>query len=78
MKDFNSYKLRVEHSVADRGPHSWILSAVLHGTKENHADGGKLERTILGGYVRYFFNRTYGFYATTWKDLSTTTRRPPA
>ena len=69
MKDFNSYKLRIEHSVADRGPHSWILSAVLHGTKENHDQGSKLERTILGGYVRYFYNRTYGFYATTWKDL---------
>jgi hypothetical protein len=69
IKDFNSYKLRVEHSVADRGPHSWIASAVLHGMKENHEDGGKLERTILGGYVRYFYQRTYGFYATMWKDL---------
>jgi hypothetical protein len=69
IEKFHSYKLRVEHSVADRGPHSWILSAVLHGTKEDHTNGGKLERTILGGYARYFFNRTYGFYATVWKDL---------
>lgn len=69
IKDFSSYKLRVEHSVADRGPHSWILSAVYTATKENHVDGGKLERSVLGGYVRYFFNRTYGFYATAWKDM---------
>lgn len=66
---FRSYKLRVEHSVADRGPHSWIASAVLHGTKEDHTDGGRLERTILGGYLRYFYKRTYGFYTTMWKDL---------
>lgn len=70
IKDFRSYKLRVEHSVADRGPHSWIASVVYHGTKENHDDGGKLERTILGGYLRYFYNRTYGFYTTIWKDMT--------
>ena len=69
IEDFSSYKLRVEHSVADRGPHSWIASAVYHHMKEDHKDGGSLERNILGGYVRYFFNRTYGFYATMWKDL---------
>ena len=69
VEKFNSYKLRVEHSVADRGPHSWIASAVYHHTKEDFKGGGGLERSILGGYVRYFYQRTYGFYATYWKDL---------
>lgn len=69
IQEFNSYKLRIEHSVADRGPHSWIASAVLTGTEEDHKDGGSLERTVLGGYLRYFYNRTYGFYTTVWKDL---------
>jgi hypothetical protein len=66
---FSSYKLRVEHSVADLGPHSWIASAVYHHTKEDFKGGGGLERNILGAYVRYFYQRTYGFYATAWKDL---------
>lgn len=69
IADFTSYKLRVEHSVADRGPHSWILSAVYTAMEEDHKDGGSLERSIFGGYVRYFYNRTYGFYATAWKDI---------
>ena len=42
---------------------------MYHATKENHTNGGGLDRSILGGYVRYFWNRTYGFYATYWKDL---------
>jgi hypothetical protein len=69
VEKFSSYKLRVEHSVADRGPHSWIASAVYHATSEDLRGGGKVERSILGGYVRYFYNRTYGFYATLWKDI---------
>jgi hypothetical protein len=69
IKDFTSYKLRIEQGVADLGPHSWIVSAVLHGAKENIAGGGKIERTILGTYARYFYNRTYGFYTTWWRDL---------
>jgi hypothetical protein len=69
VKDFKSYKLRIEQGVADLGPHSWIVSAVLHGAKENFVGGGDLERTILGAYVRYFYQRTYGFYATWWRDL---------
>src|SRR5262249_50023452 len=69
IKDFKSYKLRVEHAVADRGPHSWIASAVYHWAKENVDGGGKVERSIFGVYARYFYMRTYGFYATWWKDV---------
>ena len=60
IKDFNSYKLRVEHSVADRGPHSWIASAVYAYKQENYVSGGKVERGIIGIYGRYFYDRTYG------------------
>ena len=69
IKDFTSYKLRVEHSVADRGPHSWIASAVFHSARENIVGGGKVERDIFGVYARYFYQRTYGFYTTWWRDL---------
>lgn len=70
IDDFRSYKLRVEHSVADRGPHSWIASAVYHYMKQNVVGGGNIERDIFGVYLRYFYKRTYGFYTTWWKDLS--------
>jgi hypothetical protein len=69
IKRFYSYKLRVEHSVADLGPHSWIASAVYHWKKENYESGGNAERAIAGLYLRYFYQRTYGFYTTWWKDL---------
>lgn len=69
VSKFNSYKLRVEHSVADLGPHSWILSAVYHGDKEDFVSGGHLRRDVFGVYARYFFERTYGFYTTWWKDV---------
>jgi hypothetical protein len=72
IDDFRSYKLRVEHSVADRGPHSWIASGVYHYMKQNIVGGGNNERKILGFYARYFYNRTYGFYATYWRDLDYT------
>jgi len=70
IKDFKSYKLRVEHAVADRGDHSWIASAVLHGMTENYVSGAKSERQIFGVYGRYFYKRTYGAYGTWWKDMS--------
>ncbi len=72
IDDFSSNKLRVEHSVADRGPHSWIASAVYHDLKMNIVGGGKIERDVFGVYGRYFYNRTYGFYATWWRDLDYT------
>jgi hypothetical protein len=70
VKDFKSYKLRVEHSVADLGSHSWVASAVYHWKKENYVSGANAERSILGGYLRYFYQRTYGFYTTVWKDIN--------
>jgi hypothetical protein len=69
IKDFKSYKLRIEQGVADLGPHSWIASAVYHGATENVVGGGKIERDILGVYLRYFYQRTYGFYTTWWRDI---------
>jgi hypothetical protein len=69
IKDFKSYKLRIEQGVADLGPHSWIASAVYHGARENIVGGGKVERDILGVYLRYFYQRTYGFYTTWWRDI---------
>ena len=70
IRKFDSYKLRVEHSAADVGPHSWIASAVYHHKKEQYQSGGMVERDIIGLYARYFYQRTYGFYATWWKDVN--------
>jgi hypothetical protein len=69
VKDFKSYKLRVEYGAADRGPHSWIASAVYHWNQDNLEGGGEVERAIIGTYLRYFYKRTYGFYTTWWKDV---------
>ncbi len=63
IKNFTSYKLRWESSVADRGSHSWIASAVYHPMKENLVGGGSVERDLFGVYLRYFYKRTYGFQA---------------
>ena len=46
--------------MADRGPHSWIASAVYAYKQENYVSGGKVERGIIGIYGRYFYDRTYG------------------
>ena len=70
VKDFKSWKLKAEWSAADRGPHTWFASAVLHGMKQDFESGGSVERDIFGVTLRYFFQRTYGFetyYRKDWK-----------
>jgi hypothetical protein len=42
---------------------------VYHSAKENLVGGGKVERDIIGTYLRYFYKRTYGFYTTWWRDV---------
>ena len=42
---------------------------MYHGATENIVGGGKIERDILGVYLRYFYQRTYGFYTTWWRDI---------
>lgn len=69
VDDFTSYKIRFDQTVADRGVHTWTASAVLHGMDQDFENGGGAERTILGGTLRYMYNRTYGFMVAVRDDL---------
>jgi hypothetical protein len=60
VRDFDSYKVSLQHSAADLGPHSWYAGVTLTGMTENFESGGKVEDQLWGAYVRYFFQRTYG------------------
>jgi len=60
VDDFFSYKLSVQQAVADRGPHTWYAAATLHSMKQDFVSGAEVERTVLGGTLRYFYKRTYG------------------
>jgi hypothetical protein len=69
VKDFFSYKIRAEHTAADLGPHTWLVSAMYHYEKDNLSGGGNVERAQLGLYARYFFMRTYGIQANWVKEV---------
>jgi hypothetical protein len=72
VKDFNSYKLRVEWSAADLGPHTFWAGIAYNPMKENFVSGGKVERNVYGGLVRYFFKRTYGVELFWWDNAKYT------
>lgn len=69
VDDFASYKLRADQTVADWGVHTWTAAAVLHGMSQDFVNGGGADRTIIGGSVRYMYNRTYGFEVATRQDV---------
>lgn len=66
---FNTYGLRAEWDVADRGVHSWVFLTKLLGTKQDYVSGATAKRDVLGATIRYFFKRTYGFEASLYRDL---------
>lgn len=63
VDDFRTYQFRIEHSVADMGPHSWIALFALNGTKQDYKSGASAKRDLVGAYIRYFYQRTYGVSA---------------
>jgi hypothetical protein len=65
---FRSWKFKAEWGAADRGPHSWFGSFVVHGMDQDFKSGGNVKRTIWGATWRYFWQRTYGFEAYYRKD----------
>ena len=65
---FNTYSIRAEWDVADRGPHSWVLMGKLDGTKQDYKSGATAKRDVMGVIGRYFYKRTYGFEAYYWRD----------
>jgi hypothetical protein len=66
---FNTYSWRIEHTAADRGPHSWVALIEGNGTKQNYKSGASAKRDDIGVYLRYFYLRTYGFQASYAHDL---------
>jgi hypothetical protein len=60
VKDFDSFRLSLEHSAADRGVHTWYAAVAFLTMRQNFESGGKVEDTLWGAYLRYFYTRTYG------------------
>ena len=60
VRDFDSFRLSLEHSAADRGSHTWYAAATLLTMTQNFDSGAKVEDTQYGAYLRYFYQRTYG------------------
>ena len=60
VRDFDSLRLSLEHSAADRGSHTWYAATTLMTMKQDFQSGAKVEDTQMGAYLRYFYQRTYG------------------
>jgi hypothetical protein len=60
VRNFDSFRLSLEHSAADRGPHTWYAATTFLTMKQNFESGAKVEDTQMGAYLRYFYARTYG------------------
>jgi len=60
VQDFDSFRLSLEHSAADRGSHTWYAAATVLTMTQNFESGAKVEDTQMGAYLRYFYQRTYG------------------
>ncbi len=63
VKKYNTYRLKAEHVVADRGSHSWVAALQFAGIKQDFVSGGSAKHDSGSLYLRYFYNRTYGFEA---------------
>ena len=74
---FASYKLRVDWTGADHGPHSWAGLVQLHGMHQDFDSGGEVDKQIFAIVGRYFYNRTYGIEAY-WRDNLTYEYTTPA
>jgi hypothetical protein len=66
---WHTYAWRAEWDVADLGPHSWVAMVQGDGVKQDFKSGGNVKRDLAGVYLRYFYKRTYGFYASYAHDF---------
>ncbi|HEY1991143.1 MAG TPA: hypothetical protein VGH71_01690, partial [Gammaproteobacteria bacterium] len=72
-----SWRLAWHNSVADMGNHSWFAGADVAAQRQSFPDGAKASYMGIGGGIRYFYNRTYGFevgaqHATKWDYTAST------
>ena len=61
VDSFDTYSWRIEHTAADRGPHSWVAMIQGNGTKQDYRSGASAKRDLVGLYLRNYYLRTYGF-----------------
>jgi hypothetical protein len=69
VDSFNTYSWRIEHTAADRGPHSWVAMIQGNGTKQDYVSGASAKRDNVGLYLRYYYMRTYGFQVSWYHDF---------
>ena len=55
VRNFDSFRLSLEHSAADRGPHTWYAATTFLTMTQNFESGAKVEDTQMGAYLRYFY-----------------------
>jgi hypothetical protein len=60
VEDFDSFRVSLEHSAADRGSHTWYAATTLLTMTQHFESGAKVTDTQMGAYLRYFYQRTYG------------------
>lgn len=70
VSKFNTWGLRAEWDVADRGVNSWVAMAKIMGTKQNYVSGASAKRDVMGATLRYFYKRTYGVELSLYRDMS--------
>jgi hypothetical protein len=59
--DFVRTLAEVHYGFIDKGPHSVSSAAGLSHTKETYDDGAEIKQMAVGGRLRYYYDRTYGF-----------------
>ncbi|HVO88053.1 MAG TPA: hypothetical protein VMV45_05895 [Casimicrobiaceae bacterium] len=67
---WKTWSYRAEWDVADMGPHSWVAMFQGNGVRQDFVSGGSVKRDLAGLYLRYFYKRTYGFYASWAHDFN--------
>lgn len=57
----NAWRFAWHNSVADMGNHSWFAGADIAAEHQSFPNGAWVSYEGIGGGIRYFYNRTYGF-----------------
>jgi len=57
----NAWRFAWHNSVADMGNHSWFAGADIAAEHQSFPNGARATYEGIGGGIRYFYNRTYGF-----------------
>jgi hypothetical protein len=69
VSKFNTWDIRAEWDVADRGVHSWVAMSKFMSNHQDYESGASAERSVVGGYIRYFYKRTYGVEFSLYRDM---------